>query len=404
MKNLISCQSALAINGGEPVRKRPMPSRVALGSTEEAMVLECLKYYRERGSDPGYQGYFEELYCNTFQGFMGGGYADAVATGSAALYISIAALKLPKNSHILVSPITDPGTLSAIILNGLVPKLIDSAPQEYGVDSKQLAARIDSNVSAAIIVHSVGKAAPMDAIVKVAHSNGLKVIEDCSQAHGAIWMGQKVGTFGDISAFSTMYRKAHMTGASGGLVYSRDQNNFKMALAYADRGKPRWRTDFDDRDPSGYLFPALNLHTDEITCAIGVASLARLERSIAKRVKFIELVKMKLTSNVCKVYQLDHNSSPFIFPIYVDESKLKCNKLEFANAVLAEGIPLNPNYKYLVRDWMWLQPYMADTFDTVNARAARDSTFCLYLNEKYGEEEANDIACAISKVEKAYLK
>jgi len=74
-------------------------------------------------------------------------------------------------------------------------------------------------------------------------------------------------------AFSSMYSKAHMTGPSGGVVYCRDLELFRKALAHSDRGKPRWREDFSDRDPSTYLFPALNHHTDEISCAIGVASL-----------------------------------------------------------------------------------------------------------------------------------
>ena len=67
-----------------------------------------------------------------------------------------------------------------------------------------------------------------------------------------------------------MYRKAHSTGPSGGLVYSRNLDVFRSALVHSDRGKPRWRDDFDDRNPSTYLVPALNHHTDEISCAIGM--------------------------------------------------------------------------------------------------------------------------------------
>lgn len=396
--------SRLAIDGGTPVRSQPMPPRFALGPAEEAMITECLDYYRSRQLDPGYQGHFEERYCRSFEAYMGGGHADAVATGTAALFVAIAALSLPKGSEVLVSPITDPGTLSAIVLNGLVPKLMDSMPGKYHVGPEQLACRIGPRVRAAVVVHSVGQAAPIDAIVDVAHHHGIKVVEDCSQAHGATWQGRKVGTFGDIAAFSTMYRKAHMTGASGGVVYACDEDLFHMALAHADRGKPRWRADFDDRDPSGYLFPALNLHTDEISCAVGIASLARLPESIAARLAFVRGVEESLaSSHICRPYPATDGDSPFVYPVVVDQTPLRCDKTAFAKAILAEGIGLNPHYKYLVGDWEWLRPYLSDGFDTVNARTIRDATFCLYLNEKHGPFESRDVGRAIAKIEAAYF-
>src|SRR5262249_3165438 len=86
----------LAVHGGGPGRQAPMPPRIALGEDERRMVLEVLDYYAERKVDPGYQGTFEKIYTDAFVEMMGGGYADAVATGTSALYISVAALDLPK--------------------------------------------------------------------------------------------------------------------------------------------------------------------------------------------------------------------------------------------------------------------------------------------------------------------
>ena len=73
--------ASLAVHGGEPVRKTPMPPRIALGEDERRMVLEALDHYAERKVDPGYQGTFEKIYTDAFVEMMGGGYADAVATG-----------------------------------------------------------------------------------------------------------------------------------------------------------------------------------------------------------------------------------------------------------------------------------------------------------------------------------
>jgi perosamine synthetase len=381
-----------------------MPPRFALGEDEARMIQEVLAYYRERDLDPGYQGAFEKRYTDAFVAMMGGGYADAVATGTSALFVAFAALDLPKGSQVLVSPITDPGTLSSIILNGLTPRLCDSKPESYNVDLPGILDRLAAEVSAIVVVHAAGQAAEIDKLTPEARRRGIKIVEDCSQAHCARIGGRPVGSFGDIAAFSTMYRKAHMTGGSGGVVYCRDRDLFHRALAHADRGKPRWRSDFSDRDPSGYLFPALNHQTDEISCAIGIASLARLHSTIERRLAFVTQVAdgLRNASRICRAYGFSPTDSPFIYPIIVDISRIRCSKVEFAEAVRKEGIDLSPHYAFLVEDWPWMKPYLADDFKAQNARRICDISFNLYLNENYGAREAEDTIKAILKVERHF--
>jgi dTDP-4-amino-4,6-dideoxygalactose transaminase len=268
----------------------------------------------------------------------------------------------------------------------------------------EFVARITPAVSAVIVVHAAGQATEIDKIVAEAQARNIKVLEDCSQAHGATVMGRAVGAFGDIAAFSTMYRKAHMTGASGGLVYSRNLDLFRLALAHADRGKPRWRDDFNDRDPNTFLFPALNHHTDELSCAIGLASIQRLRDTIVRRLSFVSDFASALVeeSSLCRPYPWSPSDSPFYYPVLVDTDRITCTKIEFAKAVLAEGIGLSPHYQYVVADWAWARPYLADAFDTPNARDICDRSFNLYLNENYGPQEAADAVAAIVKVEKHF--
>ena len=390
--------TVLAAQGGPPVRTQAMPARKAFGADELAMVEEVFRYYSEQ--DPGYQGHFEQLYCQEFCAAMGGGHADAVATGTAAVYVAIAALGLPSGSEVLVSPITDPGSVNAIIHAGLTPKLMDSAPGSYNVGPDQVALRIGPSTKAALIVHAAGQAAEIDAIVAQCHQRGVNVIEDCSQAHMARWNGRPVGTFGDIAAFSTMYRKASITGASGGVVYTRDQSLYHMALAHADRGKTPWIAGFNDKDPAQFLFPALNLHTDELSCAVGIASWRRLPKTIAARMTYVKgLDRLATASRYCRPYGWHEGDSPFIYPIRVDIKRLPIAKTAFAEMVAGEGIGLNPHYLYLLADWPYLTPYLADTYETPNARAIRDQSFNLFVNEKYGQQEIEDTIAAILKVE-----
>ena len=382
----------LAIDGGEPVRTRPMPPRFALGDAEVAHDPRSRRALPQGAESTPAIRALEKAYTDAFVKFMGGGYADAVATGTASLYIAVAALDLPPASEVIVSPITDPGTLSSIILNNLVPRVADSEPGTFNMGPEQFVARITPKTRAVMLVHSLGRAADVAGVVKEAHARDIRVIEDCSQSHGARVKGRPIGNFGDIAAFSTMYRKAHMTGGAGGVVYSRDIDLHHRALAAADRGKPSWRPDFDDRNPNQFLFPALNFHTDEISCAIGVSSLRRLQNTLLKRLTFLaELTgRLKDRADICKPYGYSPNDAPFVYPIVVDVDRIVCGKEHFAKAVLAEGIGLNPHYRYLVSDWPWVKQYLPDDFNTPNARAMRDRSFMLYLNENYGNSEAAD--------------
>jgi perosamine synthetase len=397
----------LAIYGGPKVRSKPMPSRMAFGEESFRQAIDDLfDHYRARSADFGYQDTYEALYTDAFVRYLGaGGYADAVNTGTAALFVALAALQLPAGSHVIVSPITDPGTINAIILNQLVPVLADCSPNSYNVGAEQFAERISDKTRAAIIVHAAGRAAPIDSITEIARERGILILEDCSQAHGAKLNGRKVGSYGDIAAFSTMYRKAHATGSCGGVVFTTSEERYRLVRAYADRGKPFWEKDFNDKDPTGFLFPALNFNIDEISCAIGIKSLEKLDDTIRKRLSFIRALAagISASSEVCSPSAITDDDSPFFYPVFVDSSKLTCSKEEFALAVRSEGIDLNPHYMYVVSEWPYVQPYLSDRFECRNASECRNNSFNILLNEKYGEQEASDIVEAILKVERYYM-
>lgn len=395
----------LALYGGVRSRKRPMPSRLAFGPDELSAINGLFNHYRSKKIDFGYQGKYERLYNEAFVHYMGvKGFSDAVNSGTSALYVAIAALNLMPHSHVIVSPVTDPGTVSAIILNRLVPVIADSSPQSYNIGVEEFKARISKKIKAAVIVHVGGKPAPIDTICDIAEDKRIYIIEDCSQSHGAKLNGRKVGTFGDIAAFSTMYRKAHATGGCGGVVFTRKKKYYDLARAYADRGKPFFKSDFTEKDPSSFLFPALNLNIDEISCVIGIKTLEKLDTVIKRRIEFLMKLSSHISKNskVCNLAEVSINDSPFFQPIIIDISKISCSKEEFANAVRAEGIDINPDYKYVVSEWKWVKPYLADGYRSKNAINFRKSSFNLLFNENYGDEEIRDIVTAILKVEEVH--
>jgi dTDP-4-amino-4,6-dideoxygalactose transaminase len=396
---------SLAIHGGARTREAPMPPRRAFGPEELSAVQRVFARSLEFGQDFGYQGQAEAEYTSAFVDYLGaGGFADAICSGTAGLYVTLAALALPKGSHVLLSPVTDPGTVNAVLLNGLVPVLVDAEPGSYNIGREQLEARVTTEAVALLVVHVNGTPAPMDGLMEVARRRGLRVVEDCSQAHGASLDGRKVGTFGDVAVFSTMYSKNHATGGCGGVVFTRDEGLYRLVRAHADRGKPFWEPGFSDRDPGTYLFPALNLNQDELSCAIGLSSLSRLDDVRSRRVAFLQKLRAALLqrSRACLPAAVPDTLSPFFHVIQVESTLLTCSKVDFARALQAEGIPVRPHYPQVVSEWAYLKPHLHDAFPCPNAVAYRDSVFHLLFNENYGDEELADIVAAIEKLERVY--
>ena len=202
-----------------------------------------------------------------------------------------------------------------------------------------------------------------------------------------------------------MYRKTLHSGGNGGLVFTKSKKLYRMLLASADKGKQVWRNDIDLRNPNFALMPALNFTTNDLSSAIGSASLLRLKKSIEARLKWTKKFSSKLNkTKTCIPYNLNNNFSVFFFPVFVRHNMLRCSKEEFANALLAEGVGLQPHYGCVISDWKWAKKYMSTFKIAKNATEIRDNSFNLFVNEKYSDKEVDDIINSIIKVENYYLK
>lgn len=364
-------------------------------------IQEVFDFYGEE--DFGYQGEFEDRYTSAFVKYQGGkGYADAVCSGTAALYVALAALQLQEGSHVLVSPITDPGTISAIVLNKLVPVVIDSMPCSYNIGVEQFLSRITDKTKALVVVHAGGKAAPIQEISKEAKLRGIYIVEDCSQAHGAECDRQKVGTFGDIAAFSTMYRKSHSTGGCGGVVYTTNQKLYNLVRAYADRGKTFSEPNFDEKNPDTFLFPALNLNQDELSCALGCYTLKKLDSVRSKRLSFLSKLdfELKSKSNFCSLFPYSNQDSPFYWQVGFDRKNNICAKT-FADRVKAKGIGINSHYNYIVSKWGWFDQFAYDDFIPSNALECVERSFNILFHESHSLDDAQRYADTIIETERS---
>ena len=164
------------------------PIRNGIGTKEILMIKKCINYYKKKRTDIGYNGYFEKEYCKQFVKFMKKkGFADAQATGTLSILCAIQSLQMKKGSEILVAPITDPGSLSAIILAGHKPKLVDTEKDSYLTSFTQIRKRITSKTKCIFIVHAAGKSDKMNEIREIHRKGEYYKNETCKDCVNLIY-------------------------------------------------------------------------------------------------------------------------------------------------------------------------------------------------------------------------
>ncbi len=137
-----------------------------------------------------------------FANFCDLSFAVGVGSGTEALHLALRACDIGEGDEVIAPSHTAVATIAAIELAGAYPTLVDIDPHTFTLDPKQIQAAITPRTRAILPVHLYGGAADMEPILEIARQNNLLVMEDCAQAHGTLYRGQKVGTWGNIAAFS----------------------------------------------------------------------------------------------------------------------------------------------------------------------------------------------------------
>ena len=224
-----------------------------------------------------------------FAKYCGAKYALATSSGTSSLVASVLALGLQPGDEVIVPAYTFVASYSSLIFPGIVPVLAE-IDDSLTLDPKDIEHRITPRTKAIMPVHMLGNVSKMDEIMAIAKKHNLFVIEDSCQAAGASYKGKKAGTIGDIGAFSLNIFKTINTG-DGGLVVTNDQNLYETAFGVHDQGhKPsRLGVEVGARSVLG-----LNFRINELTAAVGLAQLAKLDKIVTtlreKRKKLKSLI------------------------------------------------------------------------------------------------------------------
>jgi dTDP-4-amino-4,6-dideoxygalactose transaminase len=259
-----------------------LPTWPQFGDDEIAAVERVLRSGRVNywTGDEGRQ--FE----HEFAAATGCPYAVAVANGTVALELALRILGIGSGDEVITTSRTFIASASCAIAVGAIPVFADVDRDNQNVTAKTIEAVITPRTRAIIAVHLAGWPCDMDPILDIARDYGLHVIEDCAQAHGALYKGRPVGSLGSVGAFSFCQDKNLTTAGEGGMVVMQDEALFKAAWAYKDHGKS-----FDAvhhrGHPPGFRWLhesfGTNWRMTELQSAIGRLQLRKLPAWVALR-------------------------------------------------------------------------------------------------------------------------
>tara|TARA_B100000579_G_C22732854_1_gene805143 strand:- start:17 stop:1183 length:1167 start_codon:yes stop_codon:yes gene_type:complete len=231
-------------------------------------------------------GVYGSKFEKKFSKYVGNNYSIAICNGTAALEVAIKSLRLPKNSEIIVPGRSFFSSASCIVNTGHKPIFVDIDLLTQNISLKDVKKKITKKTKAIICVHLGGMPCDMHGLRKIANQNKIKIIEDCSQAHGASIKNKQVGSFGDVNTWSFCTDKIISTLGEGGMISTNKKQIYQFCKRYINHGtiKKNKKKGFEkflyNKDYFG-----TNLRLTEIQSLAGLEQLKDLKKTQKKRDK-----------------------------------------------------------------------------------------------------------------------
>jgi len=277
----------------------------------------------------------------------------ALSNGTLALDLALVALSIGQNNggsnndEVIVTSRTFLASASSIVTAGAKPVFADVDSNSQNITAETISVVITKNTKAIICVHLAGMPCEMDEIMPLANAHGIKVIEDCAQAHGSKYKGRSVGSIGNIGAWSFCQDKIMTTGGEGGMVTTNDESLWKKMWAYKDHGKS-WDAIYNKEHPPGFRWLhesfGTNWRLTEMQSAIGRIQLKRMGEWFEKRNSNANSIANTLAKFECirlvkvpeYIEHAQYKYYAFVKPQYLN---VEWSRDRIVNEVNALGIP-----------------------------------------------------------------
>ena len=327
-----------AIAGGRPVKETPYGTERRYGEEELAELEEAL----QQGTLFYAQGQKVHQLEADFARKNGVAHAIATSSGTASIHAALIAAGISPGDEVLVSPITDMGSIVPILYQGAVPIFVDLDPQTYTITPAAVEAAITAQTRAILAIHLGGNACDLAALTVIASHHDLVIIEDCAQAFGCTYQGQPIGTIGAMGCFSYNEFK-HISSGDGGLVITNDDRLALRLRLATDKAYNR-SAQGAERNPA---FLANNYRMTELQGAVAVAQLPKLDNIVARRRAWCAALSAQLADlpGLCLPMETPGcDSSWWFYMMRVVPAELGADATEFAQALQAEGLRVSAHY------------------------------------------------------------
>jgi dTDP-4-amino-4,6-dideoxygalactose transaminase len=335
--------SRLAIDGGHPVRTRPFAPWPSYSREE----IEAATRVLDSGKVNYWTGKEGRQFEAEFAAFINSKHAVAVANGTVALELVLQALGIGPGDEVIVPSRTFIASASCAVMRGAKPVIADVDRESQNIAAETIEPMLTPRTRAIVAVHLAGWPCDMDPILELAGQRGLKIIEDCAQAHGASYKGRPVGSMGDANAFSFCQDKIITTGGEGGMLTTNDTEVWSRAWAFKDHGKS-YDAVYNRQYPPGYRWLhesfGTNWRLTEMQSAIGRVQLARLNESVADRRslaavltgRFSQISALRVTIPRADVFHSYYKYYVFLRP---ERLRTDWGQQRIVEAIHAEGVP-----------------------------------------------------------------
>ncbi len=328
---------------GSPITSVPM-SGPDIGEREIALVNQVLR-------TPILSiGPMIERFERAIADYVGVRHAIAVSSGTAGLHLAVIAAGVGEGDEVITTPFSFVASANAILYERARPVFVDIDPQTLTIDPNRIEAAITPRTRAILPVDAFGQPCDLPAILEIARRHDLRVIDDACEAIGARWDGVPVGSRGDAAVFA-FYPNKQMTTAEGGVIVTNRDDWDALCRSLRNQGRG------PDNTWLNHLRLGYNYRLDELSAALGLGQVERLDELLDKRARVAALYAERL-ADVAGV------EPPYVSPratmswfVYVVRFARGLNRDRIMQRLAADGVPSRPYFTPV-----HLQPFYVERF------------------------------------------
>ena len=356
-----------------------------LGKREEELAVEALRSGRLS------LGPMTDRFETELAGRVGAKHVAAVSSGTAGLHLAVRLAGFGPGDEVITTPFSFVASANAILFEGATPVFVDIDPRTLNMDPDAAGAAVTEGTAGILVVDIFGYPAELDRFSELAAANGLALVEDACEALGARYRGRAIGSHEHPAVFA-FYPNKQVTTGEGGAVTVSSEDEWQLLKSLSNQG----RTDSGEWLTHGHL--GFNYRLDEVSAAIGVAQLERLDEILERRsevaARYGELLAGVGGVELPAPDDDDHVRSWFVYVVLLDEGVDRDGVIA---RLAEEGVASKP---YL--PCIHLQPYWRERFGTSEgmfpvAESVSRRSLALPFHTQLAAEDQERVAEALSR-------